>query len=124
MPALRSRPQTMSASGGPETVVRTTPSPGSTGAGYWLQLVAGRGEMHVVLRRARPGAAPPPADRAEGAHDRRRHHPAPDLRAVEVRNAGALPRPAAARVRIFDRVQIDREAEGVLRPAARAASTR
>ena len=33
------------------------------------------GEVHVVLRIARPVAAPAPPDRLEGAYDRGRHHP-------------------------------------------------
>src|SRR5579862_1186898 len=34
-------------------------------------LMTGRREVHVVLRRAAPAAAPPPADRGERRNDRR-----------------------------------------------------
>ncbi len=40
------------------------------------RLVSRGREVHVVLRRAGPIAAPAPADRAEHLDDRRRHHPA------------------------------------------------
>ena len=46
-------------------------------------------EVHVVLRRSGPGAAPAPADRAECAYDCRCDHPAAKPRAIHV--AGALP---------------------------------
>src|SRR5437588_12014445 len=46
--------------------------------------VAVDGEVHVVLRRAGPVAAPAPADRPEGLHDGGRDHPLSEPRPVEV----------------------------------------
>src|SRR5438270_4124427 len=43
MPFVRRRPQTMSASGAPETTVKTTPSSGSTDPGYSLKHVLASG---------------------------------------------------------------------------------
>jgi hypothetical protein len=80
--------------------------------------------VHVVLCRAGPGSTPSPPDRAESTNDRRGHHPASDLGAVEIRQARAFACAAAACVRILDRVQVDGETEGVLRPVARPASAR
>ena len=54
------------------------------------------GEVHVVLRVAHPGAAPAPADRAEGGATGRRHHPATERRADEEplrRRVVRLPQP-------------------------------
>src|SRR5207247_3297100 len=68
------------------------------------ELVAGGGKVHVVLCRAGPGSTPSPADRAESTNDRGGHHPASDLGAVEIRQARAFARAAAACVRILGRV--------------------
>ena len=87
------------------------------------ELVTGRREVHVVLRRAGPRAAPAPADRPERRDDRRRHHPGPHARAVEVRERGLVARHAAADVGVLDRVQVDRLAVGVLRPVCRCRSS-
>src|SRR5437899_2589803 len=81
-------------------------------------LVPRRREMHVVLRRAGPAAAPAPSDRAEGADDRRGNHPGPVQGAVEIapaRRVAALP---AADVGVLDRVDVDGLPIGVLRPGA------
>src|SRR5205085_2364648 len=82
-------------------------------------LVAVGREVHVVLR-AGPAAAPAPADRAERGDHGRRDHALAQARAVEVRAAAALARPAAAGVRVLDRVQVDRLAVRVHRPVAGA----
>src|SRR5439155_25402169 len=74
------------------------------------------GEVHVVLRRAGPGAAPTPADRAEGRNDRRRHHPLAESRAVEVTPRVRVARHAAADVRVLARVDVDCKAVRMVRP--------
>src|SRR5213083_2790481 len=84
--------------------------------------MAGGGEVHVVLRRAGPRAAPAPADRPESADNPARDHAGPDLRAVEIRHARGLACAAAARVRILEtRGEAYRHGEGTRRdrPAGR-----
>src|SRR4051812_42388971 len=75
-------------------------------------------EVHVVLRRARPRAAPAPADRRERAHDGVVDHALAVSRTIEVRERGLVARHAASDIRILDGVEVDRLAVGMLRPRA------
>ncbi len=83
-------------------------------------LVPVPGEVHVVLGVSGPRATPAPADRPERSHDRRRDHPGPHLLAVRVGEPGRIPRHPAPDVGVLDRVDVDREAVGVVRPRAGA----
>ena len=87
------------------------------------RLASRGGEVHVVLGVAGPGAAPAPADRAERRDRARGHHPLAVAGAVAV--APRLPVAAlpASDVGVFARVDVHRQAVGVLRPGARAAPT-
>ena len=81
-------------------------------------------EVHVVLRRAGPGAAPAPADRAECAYDRRCDHPAAKPRAIHVARASPVACPPTPDVRVLQRVQVDRPTIRVVRPAPRTGASR
>ena len=88
-------------------------------------LAAGRGEV-LVVGRARPAAAPLPADGRERAHKQPAPdgHPAPHARAVEVSPAGARMDAAVQEVRVLDWVDVDREAVRMRRPALRPGGDR
>src|SRR6266516_4076264 len=107
--SFRSRAQTLSETG---------PTRSETGS------VAVDREVHVVLGRAAPGPAPPPADRAEGGENGRRHHSLAQMRAVEVLPARWIVRHPAPDIRILERVEVDRVPVGVVRPCARALPAR
>ncbi len=99
------------------------PSTGQAQGDRGRSVTRGR-EVHVVLRRAGPGAAPVPADRAECAYDRRCDHPAAKPRAIHVARAlpvACLPTPD---VRVLQRVQVDRPTIRVVRPAPRTGASR
>ena len=89
--------------------------------GAHVRSTPARGEVLVVLH-PRPAAAPAPADGVEGTHHGAAvdGHPGTVRRAPEIRPARSM-RGRAVRgdVRVLDRVQVDRPAVGVLRPAAR-----
>src|SRR3954447_21923799 len=77
-------------------------------------------EVHVVLGVARPAAAPAPSDRGECFSDLGRDHPGAVARAVAERLRPRVAAHAAAHVRVLDRVEIDCQAIGVVRPAPRS----
>ena len=81
-----------------------------------------RREVLVVLDRAGPPSAPPPADRVERADERAAFHghALPHRLPGDVRAARVVVHAAVLDVRVLDRVDVDRAAVRVLRPAARA----
>src|SRR5215217_6074290 len=86
------------------------------------RLVPRRGEVHVVLGVAGPGAAPAPAHGAEGADRPAGDHPAPVSGAIAVAPRRRVAALAAADVGVLDRVDVDGEAVGVHGPRAGAAT--
>src|SRR4029079_19141804 len=88
------------------------------------RLVAVAREVHVVLGRAGPVAAPAPADRAEGRDDRGRHHALPQPRPIEVAGPGRIARLTTPDIRVLGRVEVDREAVSMVLPGARSLAAR
>ena len=86
--------------------------------------VAVCGEVHVVLRRARPGPAPAPSDRCERPYDLRSDHPFSETAAVKIRAPVWIPGHTAADIGVLTRVQVDGMPVRVIRPVARSAATR
>src|SRR3954464_11146042 len=85
-------------------------------------LVAVEGEVHVVLRVARPAAAPAPADRRERRAHLCRNHPPAVTETVAVGLRLRVAAHAAADVGVLDGVEVNREAVGVIGPATGAAA--
>src|SRR4051794_30992826 len=85
-------------------------------------LVAVEGEVHVVLRIPRPAAAPAPADGRERRTHLCRDHAPTVAGTVAVGLRLRIAAHAAADVRVLDRVEVNREAVGVIGPATGAAA--
>src|SRR3954453_17230698 len=106
-----------------------TPCGSSTATARYLaprtnRLMAGGGEVHVVLGVAGPGPAPAPAGGAEAGDRPRRHHPLEVARAVAVGPERRVPALPASDIRVLPRVDRDGQPVRVHRPAAGALAAR